>query len=130
MPLILLLAIGAFAAIALSGGSDKKPSGAGGSGGSGSKPPAYPKLPASASKAATLAPQVADDIFQRGARYDREMLAAFQSAAGITNDGLYGGGSAGALAYWLGVAGSPLVIPPDPLFKPYALQPYTPPAGA
>jgi hypothetical protein len=57
--------------------------------------------------------------------YNRDLLRRFQIAAGINADGLYGGGSRGALLYY----GAPSNIP-RPAFRPTETQPYTPPGGA
>jgi len=89
--------------------------------------PKAPQPPPNAVKALDLAPRVASDIFERGRNYSRDMLAAFQAAAGIAADGLYGGQSAGALMFWLEQSGSPLIAPPEPIFGAKAIQPYTPP---
>lgn len=59
-----------------------------------------------------LAPAVRDEILKRKYNYDRALLKRFQVAARLAPDGVYGGGSAGALRHWLGSA------PPAPLFKP------------
>lgn len=68
-----------------------------------------------------LAPQVESNIIAKKSNYDRTLLKNFQTAAGIAADGIYGGGSAGALRYYLGHA------PPKPLFKPTTEAPYTKP---
>jgi hypothetical protein len=73
-----------------------------------------PELPPSLSRADILAPQVAQDIADNGMQYDRDLLRAFQSAAGIQVDGDYGPQSHGALQkHWV----------PDP---PPALYPAAP----
>jgi hypothetical protein len=73
--------------------------------------------------ATTLAPRVAADITSRKFNYDRVLLTQFQRAAGLTADGVYGGGSAGALHYYLHST------PPRALFAPTTEKPYTPPVG-
>ena len=84
-------------------------------------------LPATGVNTATalaLAPQVAADITANKFNYNRPLLQHFQQAAGVLADGLYGGGSAGALRYYLHAA------PPKALFAPTIEKPYSPPAGA
>ena len=84
-------------------------------------------LPATGVNTATalaLAPQVAADITANKFNYSRPLLQHFQQAAGVLADGLYGGGSAGALRYYLHAA------PPKALFAPTIEKPYSPPAGA
>lgn len=64
---------------------------------------------------------IAEMLRTRGRdRYDRPALAAWQVAAGINGDGLYGGGSRAALEFF-GV-----LDPPAPFFKPTTGN-YTPP---
>lgn len=71
------------------------------------------------SLARTLAPRVNDNLASKGIeRYDRSLLKQFQRAAGISQDGLYGGGSRGALIFY----GIP--NPPRPFFKPVTTSPY------
>jgi murein L,D-transpeptidase YcbB/YkuD len=67
-----------------------------------------------------LAPEVEKNILAKRANYDRNLLKQFQSAAGLTADGLYGGYSAGALRYFLHRA------PPKPLVNPAIEKPYQP----
>lgn len=55
------------------------------------------------------------------ARYDRNLLRQFQLAAAITVDGLYGGGSRGALIYY----GIP--NPRRPCYAPFTTREYIPP---
>lgn len=71
-----------------------------------------------------LAPQVESNIVAKKSNYDHTLLKNFQTAAGITADGIYGGGTAGALRYYLGHA------PPKPLFKPTIEQPYKKPGSS
>lgn len=70
-----------------------------------------------------LAPAIARDVKKNKFNYSRPQLKRFQTAAGIVADGLYGGGSAGALRFYLGGA-----APPKPLFKPTIEKAYVPPA--
>lgn len=64
------------------------------------KPAAAPK-PASSSgpsaAAKALAPSVGANLKAKGTAYDRKMLAAFQAAAGLAADGLYGPATRAAL---------------------------------
>jgi hypothetical protein len=53
--------------------------------------------------------------------YSRPTLTAWQRLAGIAADGIYGGESAGALAWYL--QGEP-VVAPRPFFKPTTPKPY------
>lgn len=78
-----------------------------------------------ASTAAALAPKVAANIAAKKYDYSRALLKQFQSAAGITADGSYGGTSAGAIRYHTNGK-----TPPRPLFKPTTEQPYAPPSAA
>jgi len=55
--------------------------------------------------------------------YDRKLTARFQTAAGIDSDGLYGGGTRGALIYY-GQSNAPA-----PFFDPKATVLYRPPGG-
>lgn len=57
-------------------------------------------------------------IAARGFNYSRPRLRAWQLLAGIAPDGLYGGGTRGALLYY-GVTS-----PPSPLFAPRTTSPY------
>lgn len=70
-----------------------------------------------------LAPQVASSVRGKKYGYDRALTSRFQTAAGLTSDGLYGGGTRGALIYF----GATQV--PNPLFKPTATTQYVPPGG-
>ena len=132
-PLIFIL--GAAALLFVMGGK-KKPAigdgGMGGGGGKGKPPPPTPETvegPPDTIKAAELAPVVADDLITKGRGYDRTLMRAFQAAAGIKVDGLYGPQTRGALRHYLGVAGSPLVEPPDAIYG-RGERAYTPPRGA
>ena len=78
------------------------------------QPPAGFNVPS----AKKLAKQVAQNINEKGRLYSNKLLKDFQVAAGITADGLYGGGSRGALIA-LGIP-----RPPQPLFKPTDTKPY------
>jgi hypothetical protein len=70
-------------------------------------------------KAKALAPQVNADLVSGGIQhYSHQLLKKFQLVAGITQDGIYGGGSRGALIFY-GIQN-----PPKPFFKPTATQPY------
>lgn len=71
-------------------------------------------------QASMLAPEVAANITARKWDYDHAALKAFQRFAGIASDGIYGGESYGALAFYLGGAS----LAPKALFKPTTLQPY------
>lgn len=73
------------------------------------------------SKARSTAPKMAEHIKRRGSDYDRKILRAWQRAAALKADGIYGGGTRGALMHY----GVP--TPPRPLFKPTQTIPYTPP---
>jgi peptidoglycan hydrolase-like protein with peptidoglycan-binding domain len=74
-------------------------------------------------KARGMAVSVAGNLRNKGkAGYDRKSLAAFQSAAGITADGLYGPLAAAALK-WFGANA------PAPFLK-GSVTSYTPPAAA
>ncbi|HKY36467.1 MAG TPA: hypothetical protein VJN18_11040 [Polyangiaceae bacterium] len=83
-------------------------------------PATGPQPPAGfdAKKARNMAKQVTANIDSKGKNYSNSLLREFQKAAGITADGLYGGGSRGALIFY-GIA-----RPPQPLFKPTATAPY------
>lgn len=65
-----------------------------------------------------LAKPVASNIDSKGKLYSQKQLKEFQRAAGLVDDGLYGGSSRGALIHY-GVA-----RPPQPLFAPVATKPY------
>lgn len=74
--------------------------------------------------AKALAPQILTNLTvgksPRRDYYDRNLMRRFQTASGIAVDGLYGGGSRGALLFYAGNASNP----PQPFFKPTATQPY------
>ena len=67
--------------------------------------------------ASTLAPGVSRDINKNGYNFSREGLRAFQRAAGVAADGVYGNDSWGALLYFTSDA-------PKALHKPTAPTPY------
>lgn len=68
--------------------------------------------PYSPDTAARLAPALVTDLAQRGRTADRELVRAFQAAAGLAVDGAYGPETRGALRYWLEVAiGKPADVP-------------------
>lgn len=71
-------------------------------------------------KARRSAVATANHIRNRKYDYSRKLFKEWQTWAGITPDGIYGGGSAGALQYFGADA-------PRPLFKPTTIQPYEPP---
>ena len=54
------------------------------------------------SAALRLAPHIKADILKKGEKYARKAMRAFQKAAGLKMDGLYGPRTAGALAFFLG----------------------------
>ena len=97
-------------------------------------PPA-PSRPYDAQAALDLAPKVQQNLRTNLGFYSPELLAAFQMAAGLRDDGglvdgRYGGRTAGALAYYLSVgAGSDVasieVVPP--LAPPRIVVPYREP---
>jgi murein L,D-transpeptidase YcbB/YkuD len=72
-------------------------------------------------KAKKMAGQVASNVKKGVKLYDRKLVKAFQTAAGLTPDGLYGPVCASALRYFGAVA-------PAPLFKGQDLK-YVPPGG-
>jgi hypothetical protein len=72
-------------------------------------------------KAKKMAAQVAANVKKGIKLYDRKLVKAFQTAAGLTPDGLYGPVCASALRYFGAVA-------PAPLFKGQDLK-YVPPGG-
>jgi hypothetical protein len=86
--------------------------------------PASPPAPADAlggydeALARQLAPSVEASIKAHKRNYDHALLMRFQIAAGLKGDGMYGGGTAGALHYFLGHPG------PKPLYAPMTEQPY------
>jgi hypothetical protein len=73
------------------------------------------------SAAKAQAARVAANLRKGRDQYSRATLNAWQRLAGIAADGIYGGESAGALAWYL--QGTPDVAP-RPFFKPTTLQPY------
>ncbi len=72
-------------------------------------------------KAKKMAAQVASNVKKGAKLYDRKLVKAFQTAAGLTADGLYVPVCASALRYFGAVA-------PAPLFKGQDLK-YVPPGG-
>jgi murein L,D-transpeptidase YcbB/YkuD len=72
--------------------------------------------------AATLAPALESHLRVKKYDYSRPKLKEFQTAAGLKPDGVYGGGTRGALLYYGAKS------PPRPLFAPTDTIPYTPPA--
>jgi len=70
--------------------------------------------------ARTMARSVATDIARNSYSYSRSRLREFQTKAGITVDGYYGGQSRGALAFY-GVSDAPRA-----LFRPTTTVPYNP----
>lgn len=94
-------------------------------------PPAPPGTPAptgyNATQARALAAQVVANMRKLPAAkrydYDRNLVAAFQRAAGLKADGIYGGGTRGALIFF-GQANAP-----KPLFAPTSTTPYHAPAA-
>lgn len=87
--------------------------------------PIQPDIPAppldQLDMAAREAVKVAADIRAKGAQYDRNLLKRFQVLARLGADGLYGGSSAGAIAYFTAQP------PPAPIFPPKVIKPYRPP---
>ncbi len=78
--------------------------------------------------ATRLAPELAAEILEKGTRANKELIRAFQSATGVTVDGGYGPDTREALRFWLGIAGSPMVEPPDPVVaRSKSGTPYVPP---
>jgi peptidoglycan hydrolase-like protein with peptidoglycan-binding domain len=69
-----------------------------------------------------MADDVETDLETNGANYNRQMMAAFQRKARLTVDGLYGGRTAGALAYFLGRTAY------APVYSPFQPITYTPPS--
>lgn len=67
-----------------------------------------------------MADDIQTDLETNGANYNRQMMAAFQRKARLTVDGLYGGRTAGALAYFLG---RPAYAPVYSPFQPIAYAP-------
>ncbi len=72
-------------------------------------------------KARKTAPALADHLKRKVYDYDRRLVRAWQTAAALEPDGIYGGATRGALIHY-GVAS-----PPKALFKPTQTIPYTPP---
>jgi peptidoglycan hydrolase-like protein with peptidoglycan-binding domain len=72
-----------------------------------------------------VAPRIAAHLRKKGAaNYSRQALREFQRLAGLKEDGLYGGRTAGALRYYLGGAN-----PPAPMFRPLQEVSYSPPGS-
>lgn len=90
-----------------------------------SAPPTGPNpLPAgyNPAKARASAKQVAAHLAAKGrSGYSRDLLKAWQQAAALAPDGIYGGAARGALIHY-GVKD-----PPRPFFKPTNTVPYQPP---
>lgn len=78
-------------------------------GGAPSSKPAGAVGPPNVSKAQELAPVVAADIAEKGKSYDRELVRAFQAAAGLAVDGDYGPRTRGALVFF-GLPNAPAAI--------------------
>lgn len=72
-------------------------------------------------KARRTAPALAEHLRRKARDYDRRLAKAWQTAAALDADGIYGGATRGALIHY-GVRN-----PPRALFKPTATIPYTPP---
>jgi len=75
--------------------------------------------------AKALAPKIEAELRALTAKgqaynYSRPNMRAFQTAAGLKPDGVYGGGTRGALVYY----GAPRA--PAPLFAPTTTIPYSP----
>ena len=68
-------------------------------------------------RASSLAPALATHIAQKKYDFDRARLVAFQTAAGVEPDGVYGNDSWGALSYFTSDA-------PPALYKPGTPTPY------
>lgn len=68
--------------------------------------------------ARNMAKQVANHIQTKGSSYTRQIVKDFQKVAGLDADGIYGGGTRGALIFY----GVPR--PPSALFKPTATTAY------
>lgn len=81
--------------------------------------PAGSQLPAGfdGALASALAPGLATHIASKGYDFDRTRLKTFQTAAGLTPDGVYGNDSWGALLYFTSDA-------PKALYKPSMPTPY------
>jgi hypothetical protein len=79
-------------------------------------------------RAAQLAPRVLADLRrgpQKFTQQAKKQLQAFQAAADLRPvDGVYGGRTAGALAYFATPAGQPLITPPPPWTKDKRVIPY------
>lgn len=71
-----------------------------------------------------MAPSLARHLKAKGrSNSDRTMVRSFQTKAGIKPDGIYGGGTRGALLYY----GAPASDVPAPFFPPLETQPYVAP---
>ena len=112
IPLPLLLGLGAAVLLLFAMPKKRKSPTRGPRPGPGSGPPAPPE------EATRLAPLVAANT------NDRALVRAFQAAAGIDADGIYGPQTKGALRYWLN-AGGPSE-PPPPHSRGSSETPYTP----
>lgn len=90
-------------------------------------PPVPPKPTAQRGiiEAVQLALNVATDLELNGRQYNKILLREFQAKAGLGVDGVYGGSSAGAVKYYIGLAGFPFEPAHEPLFPP-ALRTYKP----
>ncbi len=89
--------------------------------GKATRPPTKPKTTKpSGAKIHPLALGVEASLESKGRNYSRPMMRNFQRIAKIAVDGLYGGGTAGALGYFLGRK------PPQPIFKPLRIKKYRP----
>jgi hypothetical protein len=91
------------------------------------EPPIGPKLSdGETHDAYDMAQDVLHDLQAKGTGYDRVLMASFQRLLRLTVDGLYGGRSAGALAWALGPGNEGLA--PAPLFSPWTPVTYEPPS--
>ncbi len=72
--------------------------------------------------ASTLAPALARQLAAKGYDFDRAALRAFQTAAGLEPDGIYGNDSWGALLYFTSDAPRALYKPSEP--TPYVWGPF------
>lgn len=79
------------------------------------------------SLARVSAPELRDCLRRRAASACRRRIRQFQTAAGITTDGLYGPLTFAALTYWLRQTSASDPAPPTP---PGAPRTYTPPGSA
>jgi len=73
------------------------------------------------SAAKAQAARVAANLRKGRDQYSRPNLTAWQRLAGLTADGIYGGESAGALAWYLQ---GQTTVAPRPFFKPTTPTPY------